>query len=97
MELKDVYQLIKEWKESYTSMWRKLGISDNGVRKRLKSAGYELPKKKKWLREYECKECKAKFIDDVSREKDSRTWIQFCNRECMYSYARKNKKFNSRK
>lgn len=87
--LRELFEEICDKRNSYRKIGKVYGVSDNAVRKRFKTEGWELPKLKKWRCEYECDYCGSRFEDDISRRNDSRHWVQYCNKECMDNGRRK--------
>ena len=86
-----IHKDIVAGRTNYTKLWKAFNVSDNAVRKRFKAAWLEIPKKIKWKQPYTCWDCWEVFVDDVSREKASKTWIHFCNINCKTKRQIRNK------
>lgn len=80
--IKELYQEIVDWYSTYKSIWDSLGVSDNAVRKRFKTEGWELPQKNRPQIEFECDHCGKKFMREYNTLNDSRHGFHYCNKQC---------------
>lgn len=88
-KIKQYYDDLVARRTSYSKIGRECGVSDNAVRKRFKTRGRELPKIIRGTRKYKCDYCGTEFIDDASRERNSRHGNFYCNNQCRGYASRK--------
>lgn len=91
IELRHQFHLLCYWLTNYTQIGKEYSVSDNCVRKRFKKEGMLLPKKQRGTRKYTCSYCRNNFVDDVSREKDSKSGHFFCDTGCKGKFQKENK------
>lgn len=86
---KELLEALKNG-ESFVSLGRKYGVSDNAVRKWVRADGLEVPKVKMPSAEIECSSINCSKIVKKEANRINRAKQNFCSKDCRDDYVRAN-------